>query len=98
MRTRTGIAMLAVGAVMLFVGHGRLQLCGLLVVLTGAAGLWVARLRPGWGRRGAEQVGSWLTPPDAGLADADRVPLAVMLDEPADPPRPQPDPDPDIRS
>ena len=81
MGTRTGLALAAIGAVLAFVGHGRLQLAGIALMLAAAAGLWLRR-RPGWTRRRAEAIGGWLAAEEAEAASARRVPLDDIMRAP----------------
>jgi hypothetical protein len=81
MGTRTGLALAAIGAVLAFVGHGRLQLAGIALMLAATAGLWLRR-RPGWTRRRAESIGGWLTAAEGEAAGARRVPLEDIMQAP----------------
>lgn len=81
MGTRTGLALAAIGAVLAFVGHGRLQLAGIALMLVAAAGLWLRR-RPGWTRRQADAIGGWLTAEKGAEAGARRVPLDDIMQAP----------------
>ena len=56
MKTATGLALLAVGAILTFAVHAaipgvNLQVAGLIIMLTGAAGLFVPARTAGWLRR-----------------------------------------------
>ena len=56
MKTATGLALLAVGAILTFAVKAaipgvNLQVAGLIIMLTGAAGLFVPARAPGWLRR-----------------------------------------------
>lgn len=81
MGTRTGLALAAIGAVLAFVGHGRLQLAGVALMLAAGAGLWLRR-RPGWTRRRAEAIGGWLTAEEGSAEAARRVPLEDIMQAP----------------
>lgn len=88
MKIATGVTLLIIGATLLFAVHGNpgfvnLHMAGLVLILAGAAGLWLPRLRPGWGRRRANALRTLLTPPDIDHADDGRVPLEDLLGVPS---------------
>ena len=83
MGTRIGLALAAIGAVLAFVGHGRLQLAGIALMLAAAAGLWLRR-RPGWTRGRAEAIGGWLTAEESAETAARRVPLEDIMQAPSE--------------
>jgi hypothetical protein len=73
---------------LLFAVHGspgfvNLHVAGLVLIIAAAAGLWLPRQRPGWGRRRANALKTLLTPPDTGQADGSRVPLEDLLGVPS---------------
>jgi hypothetical protein len=88
MKTATGVTLLVIGAILLFAVHGNpgfvnLHVAGLVLMFAAAAGLWLPRQRPGWGRRQASAIKTLLTPPDIDLIDEGRVPLEDLLGVPS---------------
>ena len=84
MRTSTGLAVTAVGAILLLAVHIplpylSLKIAGLVLVGTGLAGLEIPQQASGWVLRHQQQV---MTVPDPGgdTADEPRVPLDTLLD------------------
>jgi hypothetical protein len=82
MRIGTGLALLAVGSILLFVASGWFLVAGIALMLAGAAGLWLRRRPPGWAGRQAGALGSWLTSPEQNLSPGPRVSLTDMLETP----------------
>lgn len=83
MGNRTALALAVIGSITTFVAHGLIQLTGIALMAAAAAGLWL-RSRPGWTRRRAEAIGSWLTDPESEPAPGPRVPLEDMFQTPPD--------------
>ena len=83
MKTATGLALLAVGAILTFAVKAaipgvNLQVAGLIIMLTGAAGLFVPARAPGWLRRRIVLRGPH--GPVVEEAGDDRYPADVMRD------------------
>jgi hypothetical protein len=84
MRTTTGLAVSAVGAVLLFAVNIplpwlSLKIAGLVILCTGLAGLRVPQRAGGWLRQNQDRVMETIDPV-AGAEDAPRVPLDTLLD------------------
>jgi hypothetical protein len=89
MRTATGLALIAVGAIFTFAVTGHpsflnLQVAGVVIMATGVAGLFLRRPSQGWLRR-RTVLRRGARGPVVGHVDEKRYPPYVMLNPGADP-------------
>jgi hypothetical protein len=89
MRTATGLALIAVGAIFTFAVTGHpsflnLQVAGVVIMATGVAGLFLRRPSQGWLRR-RTVLSRGARGPVVGHVDEKRYPPYVMLNPGADP-------------
>jgi hypothetical protein len=89
MRTATGLALIAVGAIFTFAVTGHpsflnLQIAGVVIMATGVAGLFLRRPSQGWLRR-RTVLRRGARGPVIGHVDEKRYPPYVMLNPAADP-------------
>ena len=92
MRTSTGLAVTAVGAVLLLAVNIRLpwlslKVAGLVIMCTGLAGLRIPQRVGGWVRHNQDRLMETIDPV-SDAEDAPRVPLDTLLDPAAGPGRP----------
>jgi hypothetical protein len=89
MRTATGLALIAIGAIFTFAVTGHpsflnLQIAGVVIMATGVAGLFLRRPSQGWLRR-KTVLRRGARGPVIGHVDEKRYPPYVMLNPGADP-------------
>ena len=90
MRTATGLALLAIGAILTFavVGHPsflNVQVAGVVIMATGIAGLFLPKPSQGWLRRRTVLRRGGRSGPVVGRVDETRYPPYVMLNPGATP-------------
>ena len=83
MKRTTGLALVSIGAILSFAVNVHPwfispQIVGLVLMLTGLAGLCISQLGTGWFRRQAAAIRQLLAQDEA-LAGGDRVPLNDLL-------------------
>ena len=89
MRTSRGLAVTAVGAILLLAVNIplpwlSLRIAGLVIMCAGLAGLRIPQRVGGWLRQNQDRLMETIDP-DSGAEDAPRVPLDTLLDPAAGP-------------